>query len=171
VIIIFFQYNEKNKYAFGDWQSPKCFSKYAPLGFESLLLNIKDLISEVVGLELYPTYSYARIYYTGAILNPHTDRSSCEYSTTICIDSTDLWDFYIKDREEKENIVKLNPGDMCVYSGCELLHWRKPYEGKQQIQGFLHYVNANGPHKNDKFDGRPLLDYSKFEETKKKIKT
>jgi poly-D-alanine transfer protein DltD len=33
---------------------------------------------------------------------------------------------------------------MCVYSGCELEHWREPYKGTQQIQCFLHYVNSNG---------------------------
>jgi hypothetical protein len=46
---------------------------------------------------------------------------------------------------------------MCVYSGCELEHWREPYQGNQQIQCFLHYVNSQGPHKNHKFDERPMM--------------
>jgi alkylated DNA repair dioxygenase AlkB len=114
-------------------------------------------MNKIVGLTLYPTFTYARIYYTGATLRSHIDRPSCEYSTTICIDSTDIWDFYIKDRSGKENIFKLNPGDMCVYSGCELPHWRKPYEGQKQMQCFLHYVNSEGPYKNFKYDKRPMM--------------
>jgi hypothetical protein len=149
--------SEKNKYAYGDSQSPNSFSQYSLHCFESLAINFNDLMNKITGLILYPTYTYARIYYTGAILKSHTDRPSCEYSTTICIDSTDIWNFYIKDRSGKENILKLNPGDICVYSGCELAHWRKPYEGKQQMQCFLHYVNSEGPYKNFKYDKRPMM--------------
>ena len=104
-----------------------------------------------------PTYSFARIYYNGAILEPHTDRSSCEYSSTLCIHSTDIWDFYIKDKSGKENALKLYPGDMCVYSGCELEHWRKPYKGEMQMQCFLHYVNLQGPHAEYKYDKRHMM--------------
>ena len=38
----------------------------------------------------------------------HIQIASCEYSTTICIDSTDLWDFHIEDRDGKNNTIKLN---------------------------------------------------------------
>ena len=34
------------------------------------------------GLQLIPTYSYARIYKKGDILKRHKDRPSCEISTT-----------------------------------------------------------------------------------------
>lgn len=153
----FFISEEKNQYSFGDEQSPNSFSIYSATCFESLSLILNDKINEIVNLELFPTYTYARIYYKDAILKPHTDRPSCEYSTTICIDSTDLWDFYINDRNNETKKVKLNPGDMCVYSGCELEHWREPYQGKQQMQCFLHYVNSQGSYKEYKFDKRPMI--------------
>ena len=153
----FFYSQEKNKFAFGDGQSPNSFSIYSAPFFESLALQLNGKMSEITNLELYPTYTYARIYYTGATLKPHKDRPSCEYSTTLCIDSTDIWDFYIKNRNEKENVVKLNPGDMCVYSGCELEHWRKPYDGEMQMQCFLHYVNSEGPYADHKYDKRPMM--------------
>jgi hypothetical protein len=155
--INFFISGEKNPYSFGDGQSPNSFSIYSATCFESLSLILNQKMNEITNLNLVPTYTYARIYYKGAILKPHTDRPSCEYSTTICIDSADLWDFYIKNKNNKTIKLKLNPGDMCVYSGCELEHWREPYQGNQQIQCFLHYVNSQGPHKNHKFDKRPML--------------
>ena len=155
--VSFFISEKKNQYSFGDDQSPNSFSIYSAICFESLSIILNNKMNEVTDLKLFPTYTYARIYYDGATLKPHTDRPSCEYSTTICIDSTDLWNFYIKGKDDETKILKLNPGDMCVYSGCELEHWREPYKGTQQIQCFLHYVNSNGPYKDYKFDKRPMM--------------
>ena len=158
--IQFFITDERNKYIYGDYQSPNSFSVYGAPFFESLAIQLKNKVSDIVNLDLYPTYTYARIYYNGAILNPHRDRSSCEYSLTLCIDSTDIWDFHIKNRDGIENVVKLNPGDICVYSGYDLEHWRNPYKGKMQIQCFLHYVNSNGLYKEFKYDKRPMMGIS-----------
>jgi hypothetical protein len=167
----FFISGEKNQYSFGDEQSPNSFSVYSVTCFESLSVILNNKMNEVTDLKLFPTYTYARIYYKDAILKPHTDSPSCEYSTTICIDSTDLWDFYIKGKDDETKILKLNPGDMCVYSGCELEHWREPYKGTQQIQCFLHYVNSNGPYKDYKFDKRPIMGIgSKVSKENKNIK-
>jgi hypothetical protein len=169
--INFFTSGEKNPYSFGDEQSPNSFSAYSLPCFESLSLILNEKMNEITNLKLFPTYTYARIYYEGAILKPHTDRPSCEYSTTICIDSTDLWEFYIKGKDDETKILKLNPGDMCVYSGCELEHWREPYKGDQQIQCFLHYVNSNGPYKDYKFNKRPMMGIlSKISKENKNIK-
>jgi hypothetical protein len=153
----FFMTQKKDKFAFGDEQSPNSFTVYCATFFDSLALQLNDKMSYITGLKLCPTYTYARIYYQGAILEPHIDRPSCEYSTTLCIDSTDIWDFYIEDKSGKERVLKLNPGDMCVYSGCELEHWRKPYEGEMQMQCFLHYVNSEGPYVNHKYDKRHMM--------------
>lgn len=155
----FFKTGETNNFAFGDRQSPNSFSVFSAQCFESLAINLNDRMSEITNLKLHPTYTYARIYYKGATLTPHKDRPSCEYSTTLCIDSTDIWDFHIKDRHGEDKVIKLNPGDMCVYSGCELEHWREPYQGEIQMQCFLHYVNAKGPYADHKYDKRPMMGF------------
>jgi hypothetical protein len=155
--IKFFTDNTSNKYAYGDRQTRNSFSVYSAPFFESLAIQLRDKMSKITNFDLYPTYTYARIYYKGAILAPHIDSPRCEYSTTICIHSTDIWNFYIKDKSGKKITVKLNPGDMCVYSGCELMHWRELYEGEMQMQCFLHYVNSKGPYANLKYDGRSMM--------------
>ena len=54
--------------------------------------------------------------------------------------------------------VDLKPGDMLVYSGCELEHWRNKFKGKECIQAFLHYNNRKTPGaKDNMFDKRPHL--------------
>jgi len=148
---------EENPYFFTGKHCQNTFSMYSPTCFESLLIQLQDVISKIIKLPLYPSYSYARIYYRDSVLNPHKDRLSCEYSATICIDTTDIWDFHIIDKKEKENIIKLNPGDMCVYSGSKLNHWRNPYKGEKQMQCFLHYVNSQGSYRDFKYDTRKIL--------------
>ena len=43
-------------------------------------------------------------------------------------------------------------GDGVLYKGCEIEHSRKPFDGEEYIQVFLHYVDANGPFKEHVFD-------------------
>lgn len=147
----------------GDKQVFRSYSKYGFLPFDSLLKDLTSTIEFITGLELYPTYSYARIYYPGAILEPHTDRSSCEYSATLCLDVQGApWEIYFKDLQGETHSLELEPGDLCVYQGTKLTHWREEYvNGIEQTQVFLHYVDRNGPHVDHKFDSRPMLGLNK----------
>jgi hypothetical protein len=68
-------------------------------------------------------------------------------------------DLVVKYKEELKGIrVDLEQGDMLVYSGCELEHWRTKFKGKECIQVFLHYNNkkTKGSGQN-LFDKRPHL--------------
>jgi hypothetical protein len=63
---------------------------------------------------------------------------------------------------QREYQLILKPGDMLIYSGCELEHWRKPFEGNLCGQVFLHYNHANGRFANSNlYDKRPLLGIPK----------
>ena len=54
--------------------------------------------------------------------------------------------------------VDLEIGDMLIYEGCKLEHWREPFEGDNCGQVFLHYNNVNGPNNDiNIFDGREKL--------------
>jgi len=53
--------------------------------------------------------------------------------------------------------INLNPGDLCLYRGCDLWHWREVFAQKWYLQAFLHYVNADGAYKDNLYDGRPYL--------------
>lgn len=141
----------------GDDQVPISFAHYSAYWSESILAYLTDKMSETTGLQLLPTYSYSRIYYKGADLKPHRDRPSCQYSTTLCISQTDPWSIFIRNRAGKPVEVTLYPGDMLVYSGCELEHWREEYTGQELIQTFLHYVDSNGIYPHHIYDRRPML--------------
>jgi hypothetical protein len=118
----------------------------------------KEKIEKITNKLLFPTYSYLRIYYKNSILNKHIDRDSCEYSATICIkNDTEPWDIWFETKDNTEKQIFLNPGDMIVYKGMELPHWRNKYENEEQIQVFLHYVDQFGSYKDFKYDKRPIV--------------
>jgi hypothetical protein len=60
----------------------------------------------------------------------------------------------------------MNPGDVLIYQGINVLHWRDPLEGNFSKNIFIHYVDKNGPlYKENpclKFDGRESI-YGTYE--------
>jgi len=62
-----------------DQQIPNTYSHYADFVMETLLVKMLPVMKEHTGLDLLPTYSYARAYKKGDILKRHKDRPSCEY--------------------------------------------------------------------------------------------
>ena len=143
-----------------DEQIPETYSHYADIAMETLLVKLKPLMEKESGLKLNETYSYARIYKKGDVLKRHKDRYSCEVSTTLNIGG-DEWPIYLEPsgEEEKEGTkVILNQGDMLVYKGCDVEHWREKFEGENCGQVFLHYNDASDEKaEQNKYDGRPFL--------------
>jgi len=143
----------------GDAQS-KSHSTYGDPAMEVMLLHIHDIMEKNTGLELYPTYSYFRIYEAGDILEAHVDREACEISASLCFnysyDSKKLsWPLYIDGVP-----VVLEPGDLVIYNGCTIDHWRERFDAGADdwhVQGFFHYVDANGPYAHWKYDQRETV--------------
>ena len=141
-------------------QIPDTYSQYSNMAMETLLLKCQPDMEKATGLKLYPAYTYARIYKKGDELKRHKDRFSCEISTTMNLAGDD-WTIYLDPSGEtgkKGGKVDLKQGDMLVYSGCELEHWREKFKGKECVQVFLHYNNRKTPgSKDNMFDKRPHL--------------
>jgi len=160
-----------------DPQIPGAYSRYADWVMETLLQYMRPVMKAKTGMDLIPTYSYTRLYEKGNILKRHKDRPSCEISTTLHLGG-DEWPIFLDPTggdfvvDEYKNIhkpgapkgvqVDLKVGDMLIYSGCELEHWREPFQGNVCSQVFLHYNHANGPFaKTNLYDKRPLLGIPK----------
>ena len=138
----------------GTWLDNQVNGTYSIYGdplMETLLLYLKPFIKKQTKLNLYETYAYARTYKPGDVLKKHKDRFSCEVSTTMKLGG-DNWPFYLLDGKKIVE-VNLEDGDMLIYKGNELEHWREPLKGEVCVQVFLHYtVNKDLIN-----DGRPLL--------------
>jgi hypothetical protein len=143
-----------------DEQIPNTYSQYSNIAFETLMLKLQPVMEKTTKLKLTPNYTYARIYKPGDELKRHKDRFSCEISTTLNLGG-DKWPIFIEP-SQKEGMkgisVNLNPGDMLVYKGNILEHWREPFKGKDCAQLFLHYNNTKTKgSKENLFDRRPHL--------------
>ena len=167
---------------FGVWndqQVPETYSHYADIVMETLLENLRPLMEKETGLSLLPTYSYFRIYKKGDVLKRHKDRKACSVSTTMNLGG-DPWPIFINPNQNEGHTegphrgihkiqdyvpsdspgikIELEPGDMLIYSGCDLEHWREPFEGSNNAQVFLHYNNKSEPNaRAEKFDRRVHL--------------
>jgi len=145
------------KYETDEQQVANTYSTYGDIAMDTLMLKIQPIMEQKTKLKLTPAYTYARVYKKGDVLKRHKDRFSCEISTTMNLGGDD-WPIYLEPsgKENKKGVkVNLKPGDMLIYLGCELEHWREPFEGDECVQVFLHYnnVKTKGAQEN-MFDGR-----------------
>lgn len=131
--------------------------------FETLQEMYWDVLEEIVGEELLPTYAYARLYSNGDVLEKHTDRPACEVSVTIQLGRSHhyAWPIYMGDMR-----FDMAEGDGVVYKGCDIEHWRDKCDGPDGYysgQVFLHYVRKNGAHALEAGDStnRNVYSYTK----------
>ena len=165
---------------FGSWkdkQIPNTYSIYSDMFMETLMMKVLPVMQQHTDMNLMPCYTYTRVYKKGDVLKRHSDRPSCEISTTLHLGG-EPWPIFLDPTGQKTVVdehkqihkpnapkgisIDLEVGDMLVYSGCELEHWREPFEGDNCAQVFLHYNNVDGPFgTQNKFDKRPLLGIPK----------
>jgi len=169
--------------AFNDPQVPGAYSLYGSTAGDIILKQLKPKVEKITKTKLYETYSYMRIYNEGDELKKHKDRTSCKISTTINLGG-EIWPIFIQTdpnqgskniRDENEQIknyipgtkkgdkVILKPGDMLVYKGFDLEHWREPLKKGRCSQLFLHYMDIKEPNAEKlKYDGRHMLGIDKL---------
>ena len=129
---------------------------------------IHDALDNKIDIDLGETYSYTRRYERGAYLTSHTDRPSCEVSATLCLDyqsddgspwkiwlqnDQDYIDFHNNKqlvaetqgipprRREKAKCVSLEVGDLLLYQGPNIPHWRDTFVGDYSYHIFVHFYN------------------------------
>lgn len=149
-----------------DDQCPLSKSFYADTLIETLLLTSCKKLSEISGVDLLPQYSYARVYAKGDHLKKHIDRPECQFSVTVCLgrpqNEPNSAIYMSKQNDENTGTeLFLEEGDLCLYRGTEIYHWRKPFEQSWFLQAFMHYTDKNGPYGGRIFDGRRSLGIKK----------
>jgi len=163
-----------------DSQHSNTYCHFADMAMETLLERLKPQMEKIMGHSLLCTYSYARLYKKGDVLERHKDRFSCEISTTMFLGG-DPWSIYLNPNP-KQGVLKdgqyihsgakgikvdLKQGDMLVYRGSDLEHWREEFPGENCCQVFLHYNKDTPKNKKNEYDGRPHLGLPQlFKDTK-----
>jgi hypothetical protein len=151
---------------------------YSPMLF--FLWGLTPIVSEIVGKTLLPTYDYFRIYRRGDICRVHFDRHSCEHSLSLTLGYSDgvPWDLQVgktahdqPSARVEENFgaepfgaVRMEVGDAALYQGVRHRHGRtEPNPNAWSAHLFLHWVDSEGPNRDQAFDGHrqaPPVDFS-----------
>lgn len=140
-----------------EWRD-RSFSGYADVAVETLQSYLTPIMEKYTKLKLVPTYSYFRIYQNKSELKRHSDRPSCEISSTLNLGGNP-WPIFLE-KDNKKIKIDLKPSDFLIYKGEELPHWREPFDGVKCVQIFMHWNDINGPYKKtNHLDGRPCLGY------------
>ena len=153
---------------FNDKKQPYSFAWYSPIFAEVLSKSLLPKIEKIVDEKLYQTFSYGRIYYEHSELLRHIDRKGCEYAVSICLEKDPSnWLIGFKGYDGIDTLIDVDVGDMVVYLGSEIEHWRDIFKGNQQIQAFLFYVNQDGEYSHLKYDTRPWIGFGGQHKTNK----
>ncbi len=131
---------------------------YADAMGEAILMRLHPLLERATGHSLFPCYSFLRIYQNGSSLPRHVDRPSCEISATLTLgyEGGKLWPIGVESGG-RDIAVPLDVGDLMIYRGAEVPHWREAFAGENWIQLFLHYVASDGPYAEYRFDKRERI--------------
>lgn len=141
---------------------------YKPMLF--FLWGLTPIVSELVGRALLPTYDYFRIYRQGDICRVHSDRYSCEHSLSLTLAYSDEkpWALELgKARVDPTakvdesfgadafSAIKMEVGDAVLYQGVHHRHGRTtPNPNGWSAHLFLHWVDSDGPYRDQAFDAR-----------------
>ena len=139
---------------------------------ETFLWGLTPIMSQLVGRDLLPSYTYFRIYLKGDICRVHSDRPSSEFGLSMTLEYSDdqIWDLQLG----KERIDSLYPlsddfgtmdyasiemgvGDAVLYQGSHYAHGRmQPNPNAWSAHLFLFFVDRNGPYSKHAFDEKQV---------------
>ena len=108
--------------------------------------RLQPLVERTTGRRLTQTNTFSRIYYTGAELLKHRDRGHCEVSCSVTVDrdAGEMWPLRLS-IGGADLALPIDAGDLAIYLGCEVAHWRDRFAGRRWTQLLLHYVDAKEP--------------------------
>ncbi|MGX5175235.1 hypothetical protein ACUR5C_14545 [Aliikangiella sp. IMCC44653] len=117
---------------------------------------LTPLIEQHTKEKLVPSYQFSRKYLKDSFCRAHTDRESCVWTCSLCIDCG-----YEKGKlgyrlNGKDIEVEQSIGDLIIIRGCDIKHWR-PKVSSEITQMFLHYVPNTDEYKALFFDGKKQL--------------
>tara|TARA_R110002073_G_scaffold8068_1_gene45101 strand:- start:3317 stop:4000 length:684 start_codon:yes stop_codon:yes gene_type:complete len=143
----------------GNDEDPMTQIFYAPLALEGLFPRIRTVVSQAVGEDVLPAFSFLWLYKRGAGIHRHIDRDSSEIVASITIDTgcEAGWPIGFEPGTGSEFYVDSNRGDLVIFEGHSVYHWRNPLDADWHLQAIFNFVRANGPFAKFQFDGRKHL--------------
>lgn len=109
--------------------------------FAAVHAQIATLVQSVADEAIKPSYCYLSVYPQGSELVKHTDRAQCKWNASIAFARTaDLWPIYVEVPSGVKEI-RAELGEVVVYRGTDIPHWREPLPAGTATVCFFHFVN------------------------------
>ena len=118
------------------------------------LIRNTDKVSEILGAQVYPTYTIDRLYVNGSTLDTHLDeRVSSQIGCTVNYYSDAPWALTVENIKGEVVEINLEPGDALFYDGLNTKHGRVgAYTGEKYLQVMYFHVFADGEYSHHYFD-------------------
>lgn len=156
--------NGEYMYSPEEEQVPGSTARYLYPKYRYAHSQVRLILENILGVELYNTYYFDRFYRAGQELKKHRDRDACEISLSLQISTNahNPWEFKLTSLKGDNIAVALEDGCGIIYAGCDVTHWRDPLQSRYNLaerslnkirgkaddtyhhQIFFHYVLANG---------------------------
>lgn len=143
----------------GSDEDPTTQIFYAPLALEALFPRVTKAVSNAIGEDVLPAFSFLWLYKRQAGIHRHVDRDAAEIvaSITIASDAADGWPIGFCPEGGAEFYVQGECGDLVVFEGHSVHHWREPLDAEWHLQAIFNFVRAKGAYSKFRFDGRQHL--------------
>lgn len=146
---------------------------------KTFLWGLTPVMEQLAGRRLVPTYDYFRIYRQGDVCRVHRDRPACEHSMSLTLAYSDgaAWPLELGRQgewgpneviaddfgPEPMSSLAMNVGDAVAYRGYDYRHGRvTPNPNRWSAHLFLHWVDPDGPHRGQAFDGKEVFEPVEF---------
>lgn len=108
--------------------------------FRVIHRQLTALVAQVVTEAIKPSYCYLSKYEPGAVLEKHVDRPQCRWNASVQFARTDkIWPIYVERNGESIEILA-DLGEVVIYQGSELPHWRDALPMGTATICFFHFV-------------------------------
>jgi hypothetical protein len=146
----YYRYHTRHgSFALGDGQTATRFIAHNESVTRFFHYQLTNVLSDIAGTIVKPSYSYLALYQEGSVLDKHVDRDECEYSITSCIDATPEpvqqvpWPLELDTCDGSLRIWQ-HIGDSLIYRGRYLPHSRdRLAQGYTSSSILFHYVDAD----------------------------
>ena len=134
--------------------------------FTNLQNTITQLVSEVVGEPVEPSYNFLSLYNNLGVLKMHLDAPSCKWTVDYCIEQSSMWpinisqvrpwpeewpheqdnweDAVLDDPDNQFASYELHPGQSLVFAGSSQWHYRDRIQQKAKCNFchllFFHFI-------------------------------
>lgn len=131
------------------------YSFYGDSLMETLLQNSCEVISELIDVKIFPTYSITNMFMKDDFYTSCSNDSS-EISGVLFLGSSDS-EFSIE--FDKKNNISMSKGDLLIFNNKRIQPKKNIINCKWILQTTLNFVDSEGNYKDNIYDCRPYLGF------------